>query len=112
VELRQAFAELRAMDDVRIVYVMPDNQMTPKTRQFIRAHALDERVIFALDPGSRAIDRLGLRRPDPDAMEAGVPHPATYVLDRDGVVRFADVRENFHFWLAPELPLQALAGIP
>jgi peroxiredoxin len=25
----------------------------------------------------------------------GVPHPATYVIDREGVVRFADVRQVF-----------------
>ena len=51
-------------------------------------------------------------RPLIDQRTAGVPHPATYLLDRDGRVRFADVREDFHFWLDPELLREALARVP
>jgi peroxiredoxin len=86
--------------------------MPDKARRFVEAHGLRRNVRFLLDPDSRAIDRLGLRRPEPEPIEVGVPHPATYVLDREGIVRFADVREDFHFWLDPELPLRALAEIP
>jgi hypothetical protein len=45
-------------------------------------------------------------------IEAGVPHPATSLLDRDGVVRFVDVLEDFHVWLDPAERLDALAAIP
>jgi peroxiredoxin len=99
------------MDDVVVLYVVPASQMSAKAGLFIDAHRLSERVRFLVDPQSRAIDRLGLRRPSPEPIEEGVPHPATYVLDREGVVRFVDVREDFHFWLDPELPLRALAEI-
>ena len=58
------------------------------------ALTLMARVRFLVDPGSRAIDALRIRRPDPEAVEMGVPHPATYVLDREGVIRFVDVRED------------------
>jgi peroxiredoxin len=95
-----------------ILWVSAERQMPAKAHRFVDAHGLRERVRFLVDPESRAIDRLGLRRPEPEPIEVGVPHPATYVLDREGVVRFADVREDFHFWLDPELPLRALAGIP
>lgn len=111
-ELRDAIATLREMDDVVILYVVPDNQYTGKAQQFAASHRLEDRIRFLVDPQSGAIDVLGLRRPDSEPVEAGVPHPATYVLDRDGVIRFVDVREDFHFWLDPELPLQALAEIP
>ncbi len=111
-ELRDVFREGGVLDDVVIVYVVAGNQMTPKTSQFLASHGLEDAVRLAIDPESAAIDRLGLRRPDPEPIEAGVPHPATYVLDREGVVRFVDVREDFHFWLDPELPLRALAEIP
>jgi peroxiredoxin len=112
VELRDAFGELAAMDDVEILYVVADRQWTAKAERFVTAHRLGERVHFLVDPGSRAIDALRLRRPDPEPVEEGVPHPATYVLDRQGVVRFADVREDFHFWLDPALPLEALRDVP
>jgi peroxiredoxin len=45
-------------------------------------------------------------------MELGVPHPATYVLDREGRVRFVDVREDFHIWLDAETVVAALREIP
>ncbi len=110
-ELRNAFDALEKMDDVVILYVVAANQMDRKAEQFIDSHRLRGRVRFLVDPESRAIDRLGLRRQNAEAMEAGVPHPATYVLDREGIVRFVDVREDFHLWLDPQLPIDALAEI-
>lgn len=106
-ELRRA---LEGMDDVVVLYVVAANQWNPKSARWLDAHGLRQRVRFALDRDG-VIDTLGLRRPNPEPVEEGVPHPATYVLDRDGVVRFVDVRTDFHFWLDPALPLKALAAI-
>lgn len=108
-ELREAFA---AEDDLVIVFVLPDNQVNAKTLRFIDGLGLRDRVRFAVDPSSRSIDALRLRKPDPDAMEAGVPHPATYLLDREGNVRFVDVREDYHIWLDPSVVTAALATVP
>lgn len=91
---------------------MADEQINRKTLWFIDGNGLREQVRFLRDPQSVVIDRLHLRRPNPEPIEQGVPHPATYVLDRDGVIRFVDVREDFHFWLDPEAVLEALAAIP
>ena len=107
-ELRQAFDSI---DDVEIVYVLADNQVNEKTRRFVDENGLRDRVRFVEDPQSAAIDTLGLRLIGGESMEEGVPHPATYVLDRDGVVRFVDVREDYHFWLDPQLVVDALAPI-
>ena len=104
--------ELAATGDLVILYVLADNQINDKTLWFIDGNSLREKVIFLQDPGSAAIDALGLRRPDPEPMEAGVPHPTTYVLDRDGVIRLVDVREDFHIWLDPASVLAALAAHP
>ena len=46
------------------------------------------------DVGSVVIDRYDLRNKW-DLMHRGVPHPAAYIIDRTGRVRFADVRQNF-----------------
>jgi hypothetical protein len=37
-----------------------------------------------------------------------VPHPATYLLDREGRVRLVDVRRDFQIWLDPSLIVDAL----
>ncbi len=95
-----------------MLYVMAEPQINAKTLRFVDELGLRERVRFLADPESAWIDRLGLRKQDPEPIEAGVPHPATYVLDREGVVRFVDVREDFHLWLDPVLLLDALAQIP
>lgn len=108
-ELRQALAEV---DDLLVLYVLADVQVNPKTRSFVDELGLRDRVRFLVDPGSTAIDALGIRKPDPEDIERGVPHPATYVLDRRGVVRLVDVREDFHVWLDPQVVIDALAAIP
>jgi peroxiredoxin len=109
VELRQAFAD---DDDLRILWVMADNQINEKTLRFIDGLGLRERVHFAVDPHSRAIDTLHIRLADAEEIEAGVPHPTTYLLDREGVVRFVDVRRDYHMWLDPTLIREALAELP
>lgn len=108
-ELRQA---LEDEDDLVVVYVLASNQVNAKTLRFLDELGLRDRIRFARDENSAAIDALGLRRPDPEAIEVGVPHPATYVLDRDGVVRFVDVREDFHVWVDPDEVLAAVSKLP
>ena len=108
-ELRQAFA---SNDDLRILWVMADNQVNEKTLRFIDGLGLREHIHFAVDPESRAIDSLRIRLQDPEEIEAGVPHPTTYLLDREGVVRFVDVRRDYQMWLDPTLVREALAEVP
>jgi peroxiredoxin len=109
VELREALA---GHEDLRILYVMAEQQVNEKTRRFVDEAGLRERVRFLRDPGSRTIERLGLLLQTPEPLEAGVPHPATYLLDREGRIRLVDVREDFHIWLDPSLIVQALAELP
>jgi peroxiredoxin len=102
---------LEAIPDVAVLWVMADNQVNDKSRRFIDGNQLYDRLIFLQDPGSAAIDRLNLRRPNPEAIEQGVPHPTTYVLDREGVIRFVDVREDFHIWLDAASIVETLATV-
>jgi hypothetical protein len=55
---------------------------------------------------------LRIRLENPEEIEAGVPHPTTYLLDREGVVRFVDVRRDYQMWLDPTLVREALAEVP
>ncbi len=92
--------------------MLPGSQVNAKTVRFIEELGLDDRIQFAVDPGSTVIRRLDLLKRDPEPIEDGVPHPTTYVLDRRGIVRFADVREDYHRWLDPTLLVEALGKIP
>jgi peroxiredoxin len=109
VELREAFA---AEDDLIVLYVLAESQVNDKTVRFIDGLGMRDRVRFLVDDGSAAIDALGLRLENPEPIEAGVPHPTTYLLDREGRVRFADVRRDFHIWLDASVLTTALASIP
>jgi peroxiredoxin len=108
VELRQAFGKV---DDLVIFYVMAENQINSKTLRFIDEAQLRERIYFIADPQSRVITDLGLLKADPDPIEEGVAHPATYLIDRRGRIRFADVRSDYHIWLDPQAISDALARI-
>jgi peroxiredoxin len=108
VELRQRFA---GTDDLAILWVMADHQVNAKTLRFIDSLGLRERVRFGVDPHSAAIDQLGVRLEHPEPIETGVPHPTTLLIDADGVVRFLDVRRDYHAWLDPGLIENALAAL-
>lgn len=107
-ELRNALA---SEPDLQIVWVMAKQQWNARSERFIDDYGLRGRIHFWLDPDSRAIDALGLRRPNPEPIEQGVPHPTTLLLDRAGVVRFVDVREDYQMWLDPETVREALAAL-
>ena len=87
--------------DLRIIWVMSDAQINQRSRVFIDELGLADRILFLADPKSQLIRDLGILKEDPEDIELGVPHPTTLVLDKEGVVQFVDVRENYHFWLDP-----------
>ena len=62
---------------------------------------------FLTDPGHRVIDRYGLYNPD-DPRERQIAHPATFVIDRDGVVRWRHVEVDYRVRPSNEDILSAL----
>jgi peroxiredoxin len=106
VELREVF---EAMPDLRIIWVMSDVQINERSRIFIDELGLADRILFLADPKSQLIRDLGILKEDPESIEIGVPHPTTLILDKEGVVQFVDVRENYHFWLDPAAMTDVLA---
>ena len=39
------------------------------------------------DSGSKLIDKFGIRNPEGKGIEAGIPYPGYYLIDRDGTIR-------------------------
>ena len=104
-ELQQVFEEV---PDLEIVWVMAAQQCSERTRRLIDEFGLRERILFLADEQSELIRELGLLKPEPEVMEEGVPHPTTLLVDRDGIVRFVDVREDYQRWLDPSVLVAAL----
>ena len=111
VRLQTLHEAFRDTPDLEIVWVMSDTQINERTRHFIGELGLAGRIDFLADPKSTLIRGLGLLRADAGSLEVGVPHPATLLLDREGRIRFLDVREDFHFWLDPRAIEEALADL-
>ncbi|MCR9094400.1 MAG: peroxiredoxin family protein [bacterium] len=88
---------------------MAESQINERSRLFIDELGLANRILFLADPRSELISTLGILKQEPEAIEQGVPHPTTLLLDAGGTIRFVDVREDFHFWLDPEAVREALA---
>ncbi len=89
---------------------MSGTQVDAKARRFIRDHQLKP-FVFLIDAGDKVIDQYGIRKTIlEEAIEKDVPHPTTYILDRDGVVRFKDTRRDFRTWLSASVLRDALAG--
>lgn len=62
---------------------------------------------FLSDPGHRVIDRYGLLNP----AGKGWPHPTTYVIDRQGIVRWKFTEINYKIRPTNEMILKALAAV-
>ena len=62
------------------------------------------------DPGHRVIDRYGLFNPgDPRGRE--ITHPATFVIDREGIVRWRFVDVNYRVRPTNEDILEVLESL-
>jgi peroxiredoxin len=63
---------------------------------------------FLEDKDHKVIDRYGILNPD----GKGWPHPATYVIDKQGMVRWKFVEVNYRTRPSNQQILQALREIP
>lgn len=59
------------------------------------------------DPGHKVIDRYGLLNPN----SRGLPHPATYVIDKKGIVRWKFVEVDYRIRPSNDQILKALKSI-
>ena len=94
--------ELRALlpdelqDDTEIVTVSVDD--TEGMQLMIDRVAADDGMmpdfIMLSDPDHRVIDRYGLFNEDAPPNRP-LPHPATYVIDKEGVVRYSFVEVDY-----------------
>jgi len=63
---------------------------------------------FLLDPDATTIKEYGVYN---DASERGIPHPTALIVDKDGIVRYVRVDENYRERPSVEELLKVLAGL-
>ena len=96
----------RALSDTQILAV--SSELPPdlyKAYNTITDQGADPvNILFLSDAGHRVIDRYGILNPD----SKGLPHPATYLIDKKGIVRWKSINVNFRVRPTNEQILAAL----
>jgi peroxiredoxin len=64
------------------------------------------------DPDLRTIDAYGLRHAGAGPDGHDVAHPASVLIDRDGIVRWTFLTRNVRVRPTPEMILAAIDGLP
>ena len=97
-------------EKVRILTVSIDSHNDSKnfTQKLRERYSGDYNFPFLEDKNHKVIDRYGILNPD----GKGWPHPATYVVDPQGVVRWKFVETDPSKRPTNEQILQALRKIP
>jgi peroxiredoxin len=103
IDLAQA---VRGRRDVAVAVILTEAQATPRGLAFARERQMP---FYYLVDTDGVIERLGLHTDGPDGTVTTLP--ATFVLDRHGVVRLRDVRRQARTWLAPEVILDIAASL-
>lgn len=98
-------AHLGRHREIVVAVVLPETQATPRSLTFVREHTLP---FYFLVDRMGLVEALGLTATAPDGTAATLP--ATFVLDRELVVRLRDVRTEARTWLEPALVTAAAAG--
>jgi peroxiredoxin len=93
---------------VEVVAVSPD----PNERSQQLADGLGLGYRFVSDPDLAVARRYGLVHAGGGADGQDVPRPATVVLDKDGIVRWFSVSQNYQVRPYPEDVLRAVRALP
>ena len=102
------FGEMRRHD---IVWILADKQFNDRSRAFVDEGNMRDQIFFSVDRSSNLIRRFGIGNDAAEPIENGVPHPTTIIVDREGIMRFIDIRQDFHIWLDPQTLVAELAKI-
>ena len=100
--------------DTEILAVSPDTKenLLQMMENIAEEDSVPSDFPFLADLDLRVINRYGLRNPDgAGGGRYQVPHPATYVIDKEGIVRWAFVEVDYSIRPSNEDVLAALATI-
>ena len=94
--------------NVELLALSIDNrEMMQKMADKVAADGVKADFTFLSDPDHRVIDRYGLLNPS----GKGWPHPTTYVIDRQGAVRWKFTEVNYKIRPTNQMILDALTKV-
>lgn len=85
-------ADLRKDTELLVISIDGEKE-TNQAKGRIAADGMEPDFTFLSDPEHTVIARYGVL--NPSGSRRGIPHPATYVIDRQGVVRWRDVQTDY-----------------
>lgn len=92
-ELRTLIDADLKKDTELLVISIDGEKETNQAKGRIAADGMEPDFTFLSDPDHTVIDRYGVL--NPSGSRRGIPHPATYVIDQKGVVRWRDVQTDY-----------------
>ena len=107
VKLDSMFNEKNIPDTVVLAVSIDTVENLGKTRSRLAKDSSRSQIILLSDPGHKVIDRYGLLNPN----SPGLPHPATYVIDKKGIIRWKYVEVDYTKRPDNEQVLEALKSI-
>ena len=108
--LRQLLDAAMKKDTELLAVSVDDAKGTAQTIARISADGTQPDFVFLSDPDHAVIARYGIL--NPNGGSRGVPHPATYVIDREGVVRWRDIETDYKIRPANSAVLSAVQALP
>ncbi len=92
-EMRTMLTDELKKDTEMLVVSIDDDKGTQTTITRITADGTKADFSFLSDPDHAVIARYGVM--NPAGSRRGIPHPATYVIDKKGVVRWRDIQTDY-----------------
>jgi peroxiredoxin len=94
--------------EIVAVSVDPKEMLDAMVERISSENGVVPDYLLLSDPGHRVIDRYGILNTDSDR---GIPHPTTFVIDREGIVRWKFIETDFRIRPSNEMILEALAEL-
>ena len=101
------FNETSIPDTVVLAITVDSKEDLRKVSDRFSAKESKSYIELLSDPGHKVIDRYGLLNPN----SGGLPHPATYIIDKKGIVRWKFVEVDYRIRPDNEQVLKALRSI-
>lgn len=109
-ELRSLLGPELRKDTELVVVSVDDEADTRRTVTRVAEDGTEADFVFLSDPDHAVIDRYGIFNPD-GGRRGPLPHPATYVIDKAGVVRWLDVQTDYKIRPTNAMILEGLAAV-
>ncbi len=109
-EMRMLLSDELRQDTEMLVVSIDDDKGTQTAMSRITADGQKADFVFLSDPDHAVIARYGVL--NPAGSRRGIPHPATYVIDKKGMVRWRDIQTDYKIRPTNAEVLTAVKALP